>query len=89
MVCPAGGTSFEDSYTITTVDVPPICQRKPAMHKLPLWRGESQQFSLWRFRSESPPNPISCSSTDQSKSGANPSSPTRILHERENKRQRA
>jgi prepilin-type N-terminal cleavage/methylation domain-containing protein len=34
VVCPAGGTSFEDSYTITTVDAPPICQRKPATHKL-------------------------------------------------------
>jgi prepilin-type N-terminal cleavage/methylation domain-containing protein len=36
VVCPAGGTSFEDSYTITTVDVPPACQRKPDVHKLPL-----------------------------------------------------
>jgi len=36
VVCPAGGTSFEDSYTITTVDAPPICSRKPALHKLPL-----------------------------------------------------
>jgi hypothetical protein len=35
VVCPAGGTSFEDSYTITIVDAPPICPRKPAMHKLP------------------------------------------------------
>jgi prepilin-type N-terminal cleavage/methylation domain-containing protein len=34
VVCPAGGTSFEDSYTITTVDAPPACQRKPALHKL-------------------------------------------------------
>jgi prepilin-type N-terminal cleavage/methylation domain-containing protein len=34
VVCPAGGTSFEDSYTITTVDVAPTCQRKPARHKL-------------------------------------------------------
>jgi prepilin-type N-terminal cleavage/methylation domain-containing protein len=34
VVCPAGGTSFEDSYTITTVDAPPVCQRKPATHKL-------------------------------------------------------
>jgi prepilin-type N-terminal cleavage/methylation domain-containing protein len=36
VVCPAGGTSFEDSYTITTVDAPPACQKKPALHKLPL-----------------------------------------------------
>ena len=36
VVCPAGGTSFEDSYTITTVEVAPTCQRKPAVHKLAL-----------------------------------------------------
>jgi len=35
VVCPAGGTSFEDSYTITTVEAAPICQRKPATHLLP------------------------------------------------------
>jgi prepilin-type N-terminal cleavage/methylation domain-containing protein len=35
VVCPAGGTSFEDSYTITTVDAAPTCQKKPAVHKLP------------------------------------------------------
>jgi prepilin-type N-terminal cleavage/methylation domain-containing protein len=35
VVCPAGGTTFEDSYTITTVDAPPACQRKPGTHKLP------------------------------------------------------
>ena len=34
LVCPSGGTSFEDSYTITTVATPPVCQRKPATHKL-------------------------------------------------------
>jgi len=34
VVCPSGGTSFEDSYTITTVDAPPLCQRRPATHKL-------------------------------------------------------
>ena len=34
VVCPAGGTSFEDSYTIATVDAPPVCQKKPATHKL-------------------------------------------------------
>ena len=36
VVCPAGGTSFEDSYTLTTVDAAPLCQRKPDTHKLPL-----------------------------------------------------
>jgi len=35
VVCPSGGTSFEDSYTITTVDAAPTCQRKPATHMLP------------------------------------------------------
>ena len=35
VVCPAGGTSFEDSYTITTVDAAPTCQRKAATHRLP------------------------------------------------------
>ena len=36
VVCPAGGTSFEDSYAITTVETAPTCQRKPGTHKLPL-----------------------------------------------------
>jgi prepilin-type N-terminal cleavage/methylation domain-containing protein len=35
VICPAGGTSFEDSYTITSVDAAPTCQRKPATHVLP------------------------------------------------------
>jgi prepilin-type N-terminal cleavage/methylation domain-containing protein len=35
VVCPSGGTSFEDSYNITTVDAAPTCQRKPATHLLP------------------------------------------------------
>ena len=35
VVCPAGGTCFEDSYTLTTVEAAPICQRKTATHKLP------------------------------------------------------
>ena len=35
VVCPSGGTKFEDSYTITTVDAAPTCQRKPTMHMLP------------------------------------------------------
>jgi prepilin-type N-terminal cleavage/methylation domain-containing protein len=33
--CPSGGTSFADSYTITTVDAKPTCQRKAEAHKLP------------------------------------------------------
>jgi len=36
VICPAGGTSFEDSYALTTVDAKPICNRKPQSHKLPL-----------------------------------------------------
>ena len=35
VICPSGGTSFEDSYTISTVDAAPTCQRKPATHMLP------------------------------------------------------
>ena len=35
VVCPSGGTSFDDSYTITTVDAAPACQRRPATHLLP------------------------------------------------------
>jgi prepilin-type N-terminal cleavage/methylation domain-containing protein len=34
LACPSGGTSFEDSYTITTVDAVPLCQKKPDTHKL-------------------------------------------------------
>jgi prepilin-type N-terminal cleavage/methylation domain-containing protein len=33
--CPSGGTTFDDSYTITTVDAQPLCQRQPATHMLP------------------------------------------------------
>ena len=33
--CPAGGTSFADSYALSTVDAKPTCLRKPDSHKLP------------------------------------------------------
>lgn len=33
--CPAGGTTFADSYTLTTVDAKPTCVRKPGLHKMP------------------------------------------------------
>jgi prepilin-type N-terminal cleavage/methylation domain-containing protein len=33
--CPAGGTSFADSYELATVDVKPRCVRKPDLHKMP------------------------------------------------------
>ncbi len=36
VVCPSGGQSFADSYTLTTVDARPMCQRRPDTHKLPL-----------------------------------------------------
>jgi prepilin-type N-terminal cleavage/methylation domain-containing protein len=35
VTCPSGGTTFDDSYTITTVNVVPICKKVPATHKLP------------------------------------------------------
>ncbi len=38
LVCPSGGTTFDDSYQITAVDEPPTCRRMPAgetPHKLP------------------------------------------------------
>ena len=34
VACPAGGTVFEDSYTISTVEMAPTCQRRPGLHKL-------------------------------------------------------
>jgi prepilin-type N-terminal cleavage/methylation domain-containing protein len=36
VVCPAGGTSFDDSYTVTTVAGAPNCQRVPLSH---IWFG--------------------------------------------------
>jgi prepilin-type N-terminal cleavage/methylation domain-containing protein len=35
VTCPAGGASFEDSYSVTTVEALPTCQRQPDKHKLP------------------------------------------------------
>jgi len=35
VTCPSGGTTFADSYTLTTVNAVPLCQRVPATHKLP------------------------------------------------------
>jgi prepilin-type N-terminal cleavage/methylation domain-containing protein len=37
-VCPSGGSTFDDSYTITTVGAQPLCQRLPSgpnAHALP------------------------------------------------------
>ena len=39
VVCPSGGTSFEDSYQVSGVDQPPVCLRVTAgeyAHRLPL-----------------------------------------------------
>jgi prepilin-type N-terminal cleavage/methylation domain-containing protein len=35
IVCPAGGTTFADSYTIVDVSTAPVCQKVPATHLLP------------------------------------------------------
>ncbi len=35
VTCPSGGTSFADSYAITTADAKPTCLRKPEKHVLP------------------------------------------------------
>ena len=34
VVCPSGGKNFADSYTLTTVDARPTCQRRPDTHLL-------------------------------------------------------
>jgi len=34
VVCPSGGTSFANSYTLTTVAEQPICQKVPLTHLL-------------------------------------------------------
>ena len=34
VVCPAGGTAFGDSYTISNVGTKPVCQYVPATHVL-------------------------------------------------------
>ena len=35
VVCPAGGTTFADSYTIVDVATKPVCQKQAATHVLP------------------------------------------------------
>ena len=35
VVCPSGGTTPDDSYTITTVSAVPTCKKVPLTHKLP------------------------------------------------------
>ena len=34
LICPAGGTTFGDSYSITTVGERPTCLKAPKKHKL-------------------------------------------------------
>jgi prepilin-type N-terminal cleavage/methylation domain-containing protein len=35
VVCPSGGTTFADSYTVTTVAARPTCQKVSSSHVLP------------------------------------------------------
>ena len=35
VVCPSGGTTFANSYTIVDVATSPVCKKVPATHKLP------------------------------------------------------
>lgn len=35
VVCPSGGTTFADSYTVTDVSTKPVCQKVAATHTLP------------------------------------------------------
>ena len=35
VVCPAGGTTFADSYTVVDVATPPVCKKAPATHVMP------------------------------------------------------
>jgi prepilin-type N-terminal cleavage/methylation domain-containing protein len=34
VVCPAGGKTFADSYSVSTVATPPACLKQPATHKI-------------------------------------------------------
>ena len=34
-ICPAGGTSFDTSYTLTDVGTDPICKKVPLTHFMP------------------------------------------------------
>ena len=35
VICPSGGTTFADSYTLTTVAAAPLCQKVAPTHVLP------------------------------------------------------
>src|SRR5207244_2917378 len=34
VICPSGGTTFGDSYTVVDVSTKPVCQKVPATHLL-------------------------------------------------------
>jgi prepilin-type N-terminal cleavage/methylation domain-containing protein len=34
VTCPSGGKTFAESYSVTTVQARPTCQKQPATHKL-------------------------------------------------------
>src|ERR1035437_417701 len=36
VMCPSGGTTFGDSYTLSTVTNKPVCQKVPTTHMLPV-----------------------------------------------------
>ena len=35
VICPSGGTTFGDSYTVVDVSTKPVCQKVPGTHLLP------------------------------------------------------
>ena len=35
VVCPSGGTTFADSYSVTAINANPVCLKVPSTHKLP------------------------------------------------------
>jgi prepilin-type N-terminal cleavage/methylation domain-containing protein len=35
IVCPSGGKTFGDSYSITTINDKPTCKRSPSTHRMP------------------------------------------------------
>jgi prepilin-type N-terminal cleavage/methylation domain-containing protein len=35
VICPAGGTTFANSYTLVNVSTKPVCQKVPSTHMLP------------------------------------------------------
>jgi len=35
VICPSGGTTFADSYTLVNVSTKPVCKKVPGTHMLP------------------------------------------------------